>query len=201
MDMGPHTLVIKRGEYGAILFPADGHFIVPGYLLEDVFDPTGAGDCFAGGFMGYLARAGRRPAARRDRSPGAAPRRHLRVGDGQLLLRKVRRRTAFARSRARKSMPATASSKPSRISEPRSTSRRKCSRWPVVLVAFAAGAAERRRGVACWRAGWTLYYGDAEAHLNIARRIIDSRTPGYGADWHGVAAAAAPADAAIRDAR
>jgi sugar/nucleoside kinase (ribokinase family) len=55
MDMGPNTLVIKRGEYGAILWRRDGHFMVPGYLLEDVFDPTGAGDCFAGGFMGYLA--------------------------------------------------------------------------------------------------------------------------------------------------
>jgi sugar/nucleoside kinase (ribokinase family) len=58
MDMGPNTLVIKRGEYGAILWRRDGHFMVPGYLLEDVFDPTGAGDCFAGGFMGYLAGRG-----------------------------------------------------------------------------------------------------------------------------------------------
>ncbi len=57
-EMGPHTLVIKRGEYGAILFRPDGHFIVPGYLLEEVFDPTGAGDCFAGGFIGYLAEKG-----------------------------------------------------------------------------------------------------------------------------------------------
>jgi sugar/nucleoside kinase (ribokinase family) len=57
-QMGPQTLVIKRGEYGAILFRPDGHFIVPGYLLEEVFDPTGAGDCFAGGFIGYLAEKG-----------------------------------------------------------------------------------------------------------------------------------------------
>jgi sugar/nucleoside kinase (ribokinase family) len=56
--MGPRTLVIKRGEHGAILWHGDSHFIVPGYLLEDVFDPTGAGDCFAGGFMGYLAGEG-----------------------------------------------------------------------------------------------------------------------------------------------
>jgi sugar/nucleoside kinase (ribokinase family) len=61
MDMGPRTLVIKRGEYGAILFRRDCHFMVPGYLLEDVFDPTGAGDCFAGGFMGYLAGQGISP--------------------------------------------------------------------------------------------------------------------------------------------
>jgi len=58
LDMGPHTLVIKRGEYGAMLFRRDSFFVVPGYLLDDVFDPTGAGDCFAGGFIGYLAEQG-----------------------------------------------------------------------------------------------------------------------------------------------
>jgi sugar/nucleoside kinase (ribokinase family) len=58
MAMGPKTLVIKRGEYGAILFHGDSHFMVPAYLLEEVFDPTGAGDCFAGGFIGYLAEKG-----------------------------------------------------------------------------------------------------------------------------------------------
>lgn len=58
LEMGPHTLVIKRGEYGAILFRKDSCFMVPGYLLETVFDPTGAGDCFAAGFTGYLAQQG-----------------------------------------------------------------------------------------------------------------------------------------------
>jgi sugar/nucleoside kinase (ribokinase family) len=58
LEMGPSTLVIKRGEYGAVLFRKDCHFLAPGYLLEDVFDPTGAGDCFAGGFIGYLAGRG-----------------------------------------------------------------------------------------------------------------------------------------------
>jgi len=61
MAMGPHTLVIKRGEYGAILFRRGEHFMVPGYLLDDVFDPTGAGDSFAGGFIGYLAGRGLAP--------------------------------------------------------------------------------------------------------------------------------------------
>jgi sugar/nucleoside kinase (ribokinase family) len=61
LEMGPTILVIKRGEYGAVLFTRDGHFLAPGYLLEDVFDPTGAGDCFAGGFMGYLAGRGLHP--------------------------------------------------------------------------------------------------------------------------------------------
>ena len=58
LAMGPNTVVIKRGEYGAMLFRRDSYFIVPGYLLEEVFDPTGAGDCFAGGFIGYLAERG-----------------------------------------------------------------------------------------------------------------------------------------------
>jgi sugar/nucleoside kinase (ribokinase family) len=54
-EMGPSSLVIKRGEYGAVLFRDGCHFFAPGYLLETVFDPTGAGDSFAGGFIGYLA--------------------------------------------------------------------------------------------------------------------------------------------------
>lgn len=61
LEMGPHTLIIKRGEYGAILFRRECHFIAPGYLLEEVFDPTGAGDSFAGGFIGYLAGRGVSP--------------------------------------------------------------------------------------------------------------------------------------------
>jgi cytidine kinase len=54
MEMGPGVVVAKRGEYGAALFSRDEFFAIPGYLLEDVQDPTGAGDCFAGGFLGYL---------------------------------------------------------------------------------------------------------------------------------------------------
>ena len=55
---GPRMVIIKKGEHGAILFADDMIFFVPGYPLEDVYDPTGAGDAFGGGFMGYLARAG-----------------------------------------------------------------------------------------------------------------------------------------------
>jgi sugar/nucleoside kinase (ribokinase family) len=54
MDNGPRIVVAKRGEYGAVLFSSDGFFALPGFLLEDVRDPTGAGDSFAGGFLGYL---------------------------------------------------------------------------------------------------------------------------------------------------
>jgi sugar/nucleoside kinase (ribokinase family) len=56
--MGPRILVIKRGEYGATLFHEGGYSTVPGYLLDNLTDPTGAGDCFAGGFTGYLASRG-----------------------------------------------------------------------------------------------------------------------------------------------
>ena len=58
MDMGPEFLIIKRGEYGALLFSAREVFSAPGFLLEKVLDPTGAGDTFAGGFMGYVASRG-----------------------------------------------------------------------------------------------------------------------------------------------
>lgn len=57
--MGPSRVVVKRGEYGALLFDKDHVFACPAFPLEDVFDPTGAGDTFAGGFMGTLATAGR----------------------------------------------------------------------------------------------------------------------------------------------
>lgn len=55
MEMGPNTLIIKKGEHGALLFQGDRIFFAPALPLEEVFDPTGAGDCFAGGFIGYLA--------------------------------------------------------------------------------------------------------------------------------------------------
>jgi len=58
--MGPSTLVVKRGEYGAMLVDKDGVFCLPAFPLEEPHDPTGAGDSFAGGFMGYLASAGNR---------------------------------------------------------------------------------------------------------------------------------------------
>jgi sugar/nucleoside kinase (ribokinase family) len=54
MDHGPSAVVAKQGEYGAALFTEDGFFALPGFPLEDVRDPTGAGDSFAGGFLGYL---------------------------------------------------------------------------------------------------------------------------------------------------
>lgn len=53
--MGPKTLVVKQGSYGAVMFNGHSVFSAPAYPLESVFDPTGAGDTFAGGFMGYLA--------------------------------------------------------------------------------------------------------------------------------------------------
>ena len=58
LDRGPRYLIIKKGEHGAMLFTPGSVFFAPGYPLEEVFDPTGAGDAFAGGFMGHLARSG-----------------------------------------------------------------------------------------------------------------------------------------------
>lgn len=58
-EHGPRYVIIKKGEHGAILFTPTSVFFVPGYPLESVFDPTGAGDAFAGGLMGSLAQAGR----------------------------------------------------------------------------------------------------------------------------------------------
>lgn len=55
LDLGPNTLIIKRGEYGALMFSGDSIFSAPGYPLEYVFDPTGAGDTFAGGFIGFIS--------------------------------------------------------------------------------------------------------------------------------------------------
>ena len=56
LAMGPKVLIIKKGEHGALLFNKDEVFFAPALPLEDVFDPTGAGDSFAGGFIGYLAK-------------------------------------------------------------------------------------------------------------------------------------------------
>lgn len=55
-ELGPKTVIIKKGEHGALLFQGDRVFFAPALPLEDVFDPTGAGDTFAGGFSGYLAK-------------------------------------------------------------------------------------------------------------------------------------------------
>jgi sugar/nucleoside kinase (ribokinase family) len=58
LTMGPKYLIIKKGEHGALLFDNDSVFFAPALPLEEVFDPTGAGDTFAGGFMGHLAKTG-----------------------------------------------------------------------------------------------------------------------------------------------
>jgi sugar/nucleoside kinase (ribokinase family) len=55
LTMGPRYLIIKRGEYGAVLFDKDKMFFAPALPMEEVMDPTGAGDTFAGGFIGYIA--------------------------------------------------------------------------------------------------------------------------------------------------
>lgn len=59
LTLGPQMLVVKRGEYGAAFFTKDTYFATPAFPVENVFDPTGAGDSFAGGFIGYLAQSDR----------------------------------------------------------------------------------------------------------------------------------------------
>ena len=102
---GPKALVIKRGEFGALLFDDAGTFFVPAYPLEDVVDPTGAGDSFAGGLMGYLAcRGGTSPHALRQAMffaatlgsfcvEGIGPKRLLEIGRADISARLA----AFAR--------------------------------------------------------------------------------------------------------
>jgi sugar/nucleoside kinase (ribokinase family) len=58
LNLGPSILLVKKGESGAVMYTKDGYFVAPAYPLDEVRDPTGAGDSFAGGFMGYLARTG-----------------------------------------------------------------------------------------------------------------------------------------------
>ena len=75
LKMGPSYVVIKKGEHGAMLFSKKGIFLVPAYPVEAVLDPTGAGDSFAGGFMGMLAARGRADDAsvRESLLAGSAP--------------------------------------------------------------------------------------------------------------------------------
>ena len=63
LEWGPSVIVAKQGEYGAALITAEGFFWLPAFPLETVVDPTGAGDTFAGGFMGYLAAHSDRPSS------------------------------------------------------------------------------------------------------------------------------------------
>ncbi len=77
--LGPRVVVVKRGEYGALLLGDEGYFFLPGYPLEDPRDPTGAGDSFAGGFLGYLASVNMtlpEPHNPMEKIGGAAPARH-----------------------------------------------------------------------------------------------------------------------------
>jgi sugar/nucleoside kinase (ribokinase family) len=59
LDLGPKKVIIKKGEHGSLLFSGESIFSAPAYLMESIYDPTGAGDTFAGGVMGYLASSGK----------------------------------------------------------------------------------------------------------------------------------------------
>jgi len=100
-QMGPKTLIIKRGENGAIMVHKDFVFAVPAFPLEEVHDPTGAGDTFAGGFMGYLASKGRisEPALRSAMVYGSVLASFTVESFGVERLAKVTRREIVARAR------------------------------------------------------------------------------------------------------
>ena len=76
LSWGPKALIVKRGEYGAALFTKESYFAIPAYPLESVFDPTGAGDTFAGGFHGLFVESGK--TGRGSDETGD----DLRIGDG-----------------------------------------------------------------------------------------------------------------------
>ena len=193
LEMGPHTLVIKRGEYGAILWRGDKHFMVPGYLLEDVFDPTGAGDCFAGGFMGYLAGAGLRSEGR----PAwitTRLRRAVIYGSvmGSFCCEQLRRGPVPDADARRRSMAASKNSKNSR----RSNAAGLPPALSVLTLRFVAlsGRHGVRRPAYFYSAGGTLYSGrcrSASQHRAPHYRFANA---GHGAARHHLAAAAASAD-------
>jgi sugar/nucleoside kinase (ribokinase family) len=58
LELGPRAVLVKKGEYGCVMITHDDYFVAPAFPIEEVYDPTGAGDSFAGGFLGYLARGG-----------------------------------------------------------------------------------------------------------------------------------------------
>jgi sugar/nucleoside kinase (ribokinase family) len=99
--MGPKTLIVKRGEYGAMMVDKRGVFCVPAFPLEEPHDPTGAGDSFAGGFMGYLAGAGQQndTALRRAMVYGSVMGSFTVEGFGLERLRKLQRSEIHARAR------------------------------------------------------------------------------------------------------
>ncbi len=167
LDMGPHTLVIKRGEYGAMLFRRDSFFVVPGYLLEDVYDPTGAGDCFAGGFIGYLAKQGFD--LKSEKVTLGELSRAVIYGSvmGSFCCERfgVERFRTLTQAEIDDRFKNFANSRLSKVI---------VFGGAMFIAAIVAFCAARWSFVH----GYTLYDGDAEAHFNIARRILDSRTPG-----------------------
>ena len=99
LDLGPKHIVLKKGEHGAFLIGRGAHFALPAYPVEEVVDPTGAGDSFAGGFMGYLASVGTvdAPAMRRSMLHGTAAASMCVEGFGVEGLAKTTRRDLDAR--------------------------------------------------------------------------------------------------------
>jgi sugar/nucleoside kinase (ribokinase family) len=109
LKLGPKRLIVKRGEYGAMLFDKDGVFFTPAYPLEDEIDPTGAGDSFAGALMGYLAAAGTidGPCLRRGLRIASAVASFCVEGVGTTKLRAIERGDVMMRLEALRSITKT----------------------------------------------------------------------------------------------
>ncbi len=199
--MGPKALVIKHGEYGATIFFREGAFGIgrhpfraPALPIEEVKDPTGAGDSFAGGFMGYIASQGDREP--RSAEAGAV----LRRRDGIVCGGAFRHRTSAIAHSRRDRRPL---SDLPRIDPPRMSSSARAGRWdrkprlwPGLRPAFPLFSF-----LFYFRHGDMLLYGDAVAHINIARRVFDSRTPGLlqlGTVWLPLAPSADDSVSAFR---
>lgn len=109
LKLGPKRLIVKRGEYGAMLFDKDGVFFTPAYPLEEEIDPTGAGDSFAGALLGYLAAAGTidGPTLRRGLRLASAVASFCVEGVGAAKLKNVQRADVMMRLEALRSITKT----------------------------------------------------------------------------------------------
>jgi sugar/nucleoside kinase (ribokinase family) len=109
LKLGPKRLIVKRGEYGAMLFDSEGVFFTPAYPLEDEIDPTGAGDSFAGALLGYLAAAGTLdgPSLRRGLRLASAVASFCVEGVGAAKLKVVQRADVMMRLEALRSITKT----------------------------------------------------------------------------------------------
>src|ERR1700680_1369314 len=196
LAMGPQALVIKHGEYGATIFFREGAFGIgrhpfraPALPIEEVKDPTGAGDSFAGGFMGYLAsqKEVSREVLKRALFYGGVMGSFAVERFGTERLQTLSREEIDARFqifRELTHLEESAFGRHGGFSANRVPKKMKSAPrispwdWEVRLLAWLATCVSVISFLFYFQHGDVLLYGDAVAHINIARRVFDSRTPG-----------------------